>query len=181
MAEIDRAILQRIELLVLDVDGVLTDGRIIISPDGQETKTFHVRDGSGMKYWKRVGKKLAIITGRSSPAVSLRAKELDVDAVRLGAKDKLPALESVLDELGLAAEQAAVMGDDLTDLPLFCRCGLRIAVADAAEELQTEADLVTCLGGGAGCVREAIEYILKRAGRWDEVLARYRRTDKGLQ
>lgn len=165
--------LHKIELLVLDVDGVLTDGRIVLTPSGEEIKAFHVRDGSGMKYWKRCGKKLAIISGRASHAVTIRAGELDVDAVRLGAKDKLPAFEDILKEMGLAASQAAVIGDDLPDLPMILRAGLAVATADAVEEVRSAAGYVTSLPGGCGCVRETIEMILKNTGRWQGVLERY--------
>ena len=170
MAEIDYA---AIELLVLDVDGVLTDGRITLTPDGAEIKTFHVRDGAGMKYWKRVGKKLAIISGRGSQAVVLRARELDVDVVCLNAKDKLPAFRDVLEQLNLKGQQAAVMGDDLTDLPIMRACGMAIAVADAPQCVREAAACVTKLPGGAGCVREVIELILQRAGLWRQIMARY--------
>ncbi len=162
-----------IELLVLDVDGVLTDGRIMFSPEGREFKVFHVRDGAGMKYWKRVGGKLAIISGRGSRAVTHRAKELHVDAVRLNVKDKLPVFREVLEELGVAPDRTAVIGDDLTDLPLMRCCGFPVAVADATSALLDEVAYVTGLPGGMGCVRETIEYILKRAGKWDRIMQRY--------
>lgn len=170
MAEID---FSRIELLVLDVDGVMTDGRVTLTPDGQEIKSFHVRDGSGMKYWKRAGGKLAIISGRGSEAVNRRAAELDVDAVRLKIKDKLPALREVLSVLGVSADRTAVMGDDLTDLPLLANCGFAVAVADAVDELKQAAHYVTKLPGGHGCVREVVELILKGSGRWGLIMDRY--------
>jgi 3-deoxy-D-manno-octulosonate 8-phosphate phosphatase (KDO 8-P phosphatase) len=170
MAEID---FTKIELLVLDTDGVLTDGRITLTSSGEEIKSFHVRDGSGMKYWKRVGKKLAIISGRGGQAVVHRAEELGVDAVRLKAKDKLSAYEDVLKELGVSTECTAAVGDDLTDLPMMRRCGFAVAVADAVEEVRNAAAYVTRLPGGAGCVREVVELILKGAGLWDEIMARY--------
>lgn len=176
MTEIDY---KAIELLVLDVDGVMTDGRIILSPSGEESKEFHVRDGSGMKVWRRLGKKIAIITGRASPAVELRARDLGVDAIKLGAKEKLPAYRSVLDELGVKPSQAAVMGDDLPDLPLLQSCALPIAVADAVEEAKVAAAYTTRAKGGKGAVREAIELILKNAGLWQQVLHRY--TSQRLQ
>ncbi|MGC9453288.1 MAG: KdsC family phosphatase [Phycisphaerae bacterium] len=165
--------LRNIELLVLDVDGVLTDGRLIISPTGEETKVFNARDGAGMKYWKRAGGKLAIISGRGSPAVQIRAQELAVDAVRINAKDKLPALEEVLSELNVPAERAAAVGDDLTDIPMLRRCGFAAAPADAHELVRAEVGYVARLEGGAGCVREIIEMLLKRAGKWDDILSRY--------
>jgi 3-deoxy-D-manno-octulosonate 8-phosphate phosphatase (KDO 8-P phosphatase) len=164
-----------IKLLVLDVDGVLTDGRIVLNAAGQEIKAFHVRDGTGMKYWKRAGGLLAFISGRSAPAVAHRAKELDVDVVKLGAKDKLPAYQAVLKELKLGEDQTAVVGDDLPDLPLLYRCALPIAVADAAEEVRAAAAYVTQAAGGAGAVREIVEMILKQTGAWETILARYRR------
>ena len=163
----------RIRLLVLDVDGVLTDGRIVLTGGGEEIKAFHVRDGSGMKYWKRAGGKLAVISGRGSPAIVHRARELDVDAVRLNAKDKLPAYEEILVELGTAPDAAAVVGDDLPDLPLLLRCGLPVAVADAVEEVRRIAAYVPRARGGCGAVREVIERILQRAGKWDSIMERY--------
>jgi 3-deoxy-D-manno-octulosonate 8-phosphate phosphatase (KDO 8-P phosphatase) len=165
--------MRNIELLVLDVDGVLTDGRIILSPSGEETKVFNARDGAGMKFWKRAGGKLALISGRGSPAVEIRATELGVDALRLNARDKLPALEEVLEELGAAADRTAVVGDDLTDVPMLRRCGFAVTTCEAPEEVRSVADYVTRLGGGAGCVREVVELLLKRAGKWDDILSRY--------
>ena len=163
----------KLELLILDVDGVLTDGKITLTPDGEEIKSFHVRDGSGMRYWKRVGKKLAIITGRGSRAVEVRARELDIDTVRLNAKNKLPAYREVLAELGVLPEQTAVMGDDLTDLPMLRNCALAAAPADAVDEVREVANLVTQRTGGNGAVRELVERILKGSGLWQQVMARY--------
>ena len=116
---------------------------------------------------------MAIITGRSSPAVSIRAESLDVDAVHLDAKVKLPLYERVLADLGYSQQQTAVIGDDLTDLPLLLRCGFAVAVADAVEEVKNAAGYITKLPGGRGCVREVVELILKGAGKWDRILARY--------
>jgi 3-deoxy-D-manno-octulosonate 8-phosphate phosphatase (KDO 8-P phosphatase) len=163
----------QIDLLVLDVDGVLTDGKIILSPAGEETKAFHVRDGSGMKIWHRVGKKLAVITGRASPAVALRAKDLDVNALRMGALVKLPAYREVLAELGVSSNRVAVVGDDLPDIPLMRHCAFPIAVADAVQEARDQAAYVTHAPGGCGAVREVIELILKGSGLWEQVLERY--------
>jgi len=173
MAQIDAQRASKIELLVLDVDGVLTDGLITLTANGEEIKSFNVRDGAGMKYWKRLGRKLAIISGRGAAAVRHRAKELSVDVLRLNAKDKLPVYLEVLGELGMTEQQTAVVGDDLTDLPLFRHCALAVAVHDAADELQAAADCVTDLPGGAGCVREIIEAILKSDGTWNQVMTRY--------
>ena len=162
-----------IELLVLDVDGVLTDGGIIYCSCGAELKQFHVRDGSGMKYWTRTGRKLAIITGRGGAAVERRAEELGVHAIRTGAKDKKPLFDDMLAELGVAPENAAVVGDDLTDLPLLRACGFPVAVADAAEDLLPYAAYVTTTPGGRGAAREVIEHILKSAGDWPTIVRRY--------
>lgn len=166
-----------IELLILDVDGVLTDGRIILDAAGCEMKCFDVLDGAGMKYFQRVGKRIAIITGRESPVVAHRAAELGVATVRQGAKDKLPAYESVLAELEMTDEQTAVMGDDLPDLPMMLRCGFAIAPANAVLEVRQAAAMVTANSGGAGAVRQAIEYMLKQMGLWDQILQRYRREE----
>lgn len=165
--------LSKIELLVLDVDGVLTDGRITLADTGDETKTFNVRDGAGMKFWKRVGGKLAIISGRGSQAVIRRAKELDVDICRLNVKNKQPALEDVWQELGMTPEQTAVVGDDLMDVPMARAAAVSFAVADAVDELKNMTDYVTQTPGGQGAVREVVETILKSTGKWSEILKRY--------
>jgi len=164
-----------IELLILDVDGVLTDGAIVLDGEGREQKRFHVLDGAGIKYWQRVGKRVALISGRGGGAVVCRAAELGVADVRLNAKDKLPAYESILAEADLTDAQAAVMGDDLPDLPLMRRCGFAIAPANAAEEVRQAAAMVTRCRGGHGAVREAIEYLLRGAGLWERIMQRYLR------
>ena len=164
---------KKIQLLVLDVDGVLTDGTITLTEDGREIKQFNVRDGAGIKYWQRVGKKVAIISGRGSKAVTHRAKELGIEAVCLNAKDKIPAFERVLSEFSLDGTQVAVIGDDLPDLPMFARAGFSAAPADAVEEVRQEAHYVTAARGGAGCVREVVEMILKATGQWQKIMERY--------
>ena len=166
--------LHAIRFLVTDVDGVLTDGRIIYDSAGIETKAFHVRDGSGLKFWLRAGHQAAILSGRSSPVTVKRAEELGISLVEMGAKDKLPALERLLQQSGCAAEETACIGDDLPDLPLFHKVRFRVAVADAVAELRDAADYVTQTPGGHGAVREAIEFILKAQGRWDAIMERYR-------
>jgi len=163
-----------IELLVLDVDGVLTDGRIVLDAEGRELKSFSALDGAGVKYWLRAGRQAALISGRSSPAVVYRAAELGVAVVCQGAKDKLPAYESVLEKLGVTDERTAVMGDDLTDLPLMRRCGFAIAPANAVAEVRAAAAHVTSARGGDGAVREAVEFMLKTDGGWDGIMRRYR-------
>lgn len=166
--------LSGIRLLVLDVDGVMTDGRICLDADGRETKVFHVTDGAGMKYWQRVGREIAIISGRDAPATAHRARELGVRHLRQGVKVKLPVYESILAELGLKPEQTAVMGDDLPDLPLLRHCGLAIAPANAVAEVKQASHLVTRAAGGEGAVREVIEALLRQAGLWEAIMQRYR-------
>jgi 3-deoxy-D-manno-octulosonate 8-phosphate phosphatase (KDO 8-P phosphatase) len=162
-----------IELLLLDVDGVLTDGGVIYADDGTELKKFHVRDGSGLKLWHAAGKRSAIVSGRRSAAVDRRAAELGITPVLQGCDDKLAALAQVLSATGLRPEQVCAIGDDLPDLPVLRRCGLAVAVADACPELRHAAHHVTAAAGGRGAVRQAIEWLLRASGRWDELIARY--------
>jgi 3-deoxy-D-manno-octulosonate 8-phosphate phosphatase (KDO 8-P phosphatase) len=164
----------RIELLALDVDGVLTDGGIAYSGEGVEWKQFHVRDGSGIKLWQQAGKQVAVISGRTSPVVAVRAAELGVAPVIQGAADKLAAFRQVLTDAGLTAEQACFIGDDVPDLPVLAHCGLAVAVADACAETRAAAHYVTRTPGGRGAVREAIELILQCQGRWATIVGRYR-------
>ncbi len=162
-----------IELLLLDVDGVLTDGSVVYIDDGRELKRFHVRDGSGLKLWRAAGKRAAIVSGRSSHAVERRAAELGICPVLQGRDDKIVAFEEVLTLTGLKPEQVCAIGDDLPDVPVLRRCGLAIAVADACREARDAAHYVTAVPGGRGAVRDAIEWLLKLQGRWDELTARY--------
>ncbi len=164
----------RIEMLVLDVDGVLTDGSIVYSDTGAEIKAFHVRDGSGLKLWTRLGKKAAIVTGRRSVIVERRAAELGIEPVIQGAENKRTAFEKVLALAGLAADRVCAMGDDLPDLPVLRACGFAAVVADACDEAKAEADYVTEASGGRGAVREVIEVILRAQGRWQEIVEQYR-------
>jgi len=162
-----------IELLLLDVDGVLTDGGIFYTDAGTEAKRFHVRDGSGLKLWHAAGKRSAIVSGRSSVVVERRAAELGIRPVLQGRDDKLRAFAEVLAETGLRAEQVCAIGDDLPDLPVLRRCGLAVAVADACREVREGAHFVTSAPGGHGAVRDTVEWLLKLRGEWDAVLARY--------
>lgn len=165
--------LKAIELLVLDVDGVLTDGRVFIHSDGGESKGFNILDGHGIRMWQRAGLKVALLSGRASEATTRRARELEIPYVLQDCKFKLPALQQLLAELGLSPEQAAYVGDDLMDLPIVRRVGLGVAVANAVDELKEQADYVTVRRGGEGAVREVIEYILKGSGRWASLVERY--------
>lgn len=160
-------------MLVLDCDGVLTDGQILLLPGGEETKLFDVRDGHGIVMARRAGLRIAIISGRESFAVRARAQELGISRLYEKAWDKLEAYRALLAEEGLSDEAICYMGDDVTDVPLLRRAGLALAVADAAAEAKQFAHFVTERGGGRGAVREAIELILKAQGRWEEALRRY--------
>ena len=165
---------RKIEVLVLDVDGVLTDGAIIYGDSGVELKAFHVRDGSGLKIWSRMGKQAAIVTGRASKIVERRALELGIGLVFQSVEDKLEAFEQILSGARLRAEQACFVGDDLPDLPILVRCGLAVAVADACAEVRTAAHHVTRAPGGRGAVREVIEVILEVQGLWQGIVERFR-------
>ncbi len=155
-----------VRLLVLDVDGVLTDGGVVYGTGGLEVKHFHVRDGSGLKAWRRAGRRSAFVTGRSSPVVDLRAVELGVDFVFQGASDKLPAYRRLLEDAALPPSAVCYVGDDLPDLPPMRECGLAAAVADGCREARAAAHYVTRAPGGGGAVREVIELILRCQGAW---------------
>jgi 3-deoxy-D-manno-octulosonate 8-phosphate phosphatase (KDO 8-P phosphatase) len=165
---------KQIQLLIMDVDGVLTDGGIIVHSDGSESKRFCVYDGHRIRMWHRSGRLSAIISGRDSRPTTLRAEQLDIKYVHQGCTQKLPAFESLLSELHLRPEQVAYVGDDLMDIPIVRRVGFGVAVANASEDLKQVADWATCRSGGSGAVGETIEYILKQAGVWEPLMQRYR-------
>jgi 3-deoxy-D-manno-octulosonate 8-phosphate phosphatase (KDO 8-P phosphatase) len=160
----------RIKLLLMDCDGVLTDGRIWLEASGDEQKAFHTRDGQGISLFHRAGLQTGIISGRTSTAVERRAKDLSMAYVRQYAKDKIKALDEITTEAGVTAADCAYIGDDLADIPVMRRVALAVAVADAAEETRKAAHYVTVYRGGHGAVREVIELILKAQGRWDEMM-----------
>jgi len=162
-----------IEMLVLDVDGVLTDGTLVINADGSQSQTFNVLDGHGIRMWQRAGLKVAFLSGRASEATMHRAKELEVKYVLQDCHQKLDALKEFLAQVGIAPEKVAYVGDDLPDLPAMRYVGFGVAVANAVDEVKHYADFVTTRAGGAGAIREVIEYILKNAGRWHELMRRY--------
>ena len=161
---------QPIELILSDVDGVLTDGGIILDSQGVETKRFHIRDGMGIRLWQKAGYRFGLITARSSQMVKTRAAELGIDIIRQGSDDKLAAVRQVLDELRIAPRQVCYLGDDLPDVAPVRAVGLGVAVADACAELREAAHWVTTARGGRGAVREAIETILKAQRRWHDVI-----------
>ena len=163
----------RVRLLLLDCDGVLTDGRITPVEGGEELKSFHTHDGHGLVMLHRAGLRSGIISGRTSRLVELRAADLGVSFVRQGALDKIGVFESLLAEAGVEPEGAAYVGDDVVDIPLMRRCGLGVAVADATPDTRAAAHYVTGAPGGFGAVREVCELILKAQGRWEELMKRY--------
>jgi len=164
---------RRIRMLLLDCDGVLTDGRIIMLPAGDETKVFDVKDGHAIVMLHRAGIKSGIISGRQSSIVRARAKELGIAHVHEMAWVKTEAYEKILAEENLTNEEVCYIGDDVVDIPLLRRAGLAVAVADAVAEVKPFAHLVTTRAGGRGAVREVIELILEAQGKWQEALARY--------
>ncbi len=161
-----RARARAVRLLVLDVDGVLTDGRLVYGPAGEELKVFHVQDGLAIQAAQNAGLLVAVISSRASPAVSRRMADLGVLEVHQGAREKAPVLDGLLSRRGLGLKETAYMGDYLTDLPLLTRVGLALAPSNAAPEVKRVAHWVGRRGGGAGAVREAVEAILKARGAW---------------
>jgi 3-deoxy-D-manno-octulosonate 8-phosphate phosphatase (KDO 8-P phosphatase) len=164
---------QRIKLLLMDCDGVLTDGRLWLTSDGDEQKAFHARDGQGISLLHRAGLRTGIITGRTSSAVDRRAQDLKMSYVRQYAKDKIKALDEILAEAGVTTDECAYIGDDVGDIPVMRRVRFAVAVSDAVEETKQAAHYVTELRGGQGAVREVCDFILKAQGRWDELMERF--------
>lgn len=163
----------QVRLLILDVDGVLTDGKLYFTPDGQEFKGFHARDGHGLKLLQRSGVETAVISGRSSPAVALRMSSLGVSHVFQGCENKLEPYQILLNRLNLLPEQTAFVGDDILDLPLMRRAGLAVAVADAHFSLHASAHWMTSVAGGFGAVREVCDLIMQAQKTWQGVLESY--------
>lgn len=158
-----------LKLMVLDVDGVLTDGRVVLDAEGREIKAFDVKDGLGLKLLMRAGIEVALVTGRGSKAVSRRAAELGIEDVFMDIADKKAVCRKMMAERGLNREAVCAMGDDLPDLAMFDESGLCIAVADAVQEVRGRADYITRRGGGQGAVREVAEWILKCRGQWPKI------------
>lgn len=158
----------RIKFLLMDCDGVLTDGKIIITADNDEIRSFHVRDGVGIQLWHRAGYRSGIISGRFSRALQLRAHQLEISYLRQGTIDKLTDFEEIIALEKLAAEEVAYIGDDIPDVPIMCRVGFAATVADAVSEAHACAHYVTTARGGHGAAREVIELILKAQNKWTE-------------
>lgn len=176
-----RAKLEPIRLLVLDVDGVLTDGSLYYSADGEEMKAFNVRDGLGIRLMIDSGIEVGVITGRSSASVSARCSELGLkeELVFLGSRDKDADLDRMLESLGLTDDQMAAMGDDLPDLPMLGRAGFAFCPADAAPDVAAECDHVCGKDGGRGAVREAAEILLKTKGKWTSLVKGWSAAGRG--
>ena len=165
--------LKHIKLLLLDVDGVMTDGGIIYDDRGAEIKKFHVKDGLGIRMLILAGIQVGIVTGRSSPALKYRCDNLGIDLVFDGVRKKAVVLEEIIRKFSVVSDEIAFMGDDLPDLPLMKRVGLSIAVADAHPLVASKAHMVTTAGGGNGAVREVCDAILKARGLWEKMLERF--------
>jgi 3-deoxy-D-manno-octulosonate 8-phosphate phosphatase (KDO 8-P phosphatase) len=165
--------IKRVRLLVLDVDGVLTDGRITYTNDGVEIKAFDVKDGHGVKLLMRSGVDVAIVTARSSKVVGVRAADLGIKTVYQGALDKSVAFEDILKKTGLSPEELAYVGDDLVDLPVLRRVGFAATVSDAVQEVRDAVHYVASRPGGRGAVREIAELVMKVQKSWDSVTERY--------
>lgn len=159
--------------MILDIDGVMTDGSIGYTSAGDEVKTYDAKDGVGIKYWIRAGHRAGIITGRSSPTVTRRGEELGIELITMLAKDKLPAAEKMLSDAGVTFSETVILGDDLADIPLIRRACIGVAVGDAAAEVKEAANCITINKGGKGAIRETIEAILKAQDRWKDILNRY--------
>ena len=160
----------RIELLILDVDGVLTDGRLIMGSYGEPAKAFHAQDGCAIKLWQQCGGKAAILSGRPSEAVGRRAAELGIEHVRTGVTDKLSAYVEIVSALGCTDTVVAYVGDDLPDISPMRRCGLPIAVANAVPAIKQVSQYVTRRRGGEGAVAEVVEILLRKQARWSGAL-----------
>jgi 3-deoxy-D-manno-octulosonate 8-phosphate phosphatase (KDO 8-P phosphatase) len=163
----------KIKLLILDVDGVLTDGKIIIDSKGEEIKYFDVKDGQGLRFLLAAGLEVAIISGRESKAVEYRIKGLGIKEIHQGIKDKKSVLEELIRNRSLTKGEVCCIGDDIPDIIMFGQVGLSIAVSDAVPEVLKAADFVTNHEGGNGAVREVCELILKAQGKWGDILSRF--------
>lgn len=162
-----------VQILFLDVDGVMTDGSVLLDDLGVETKRFHVRDGTGLRMWMAMGYHVALITGRTGKALQYRAKELGIEHVRQGVSEKAGVFREILEELGLNAAQAAMLGDDLPDVPILRLVGYPMAVSDAVGPVRALSRYVTSLPGGRGAVREAIEHLLHAKGELERAATRF--------
>ena len=163
----------KINHLILDVDGVLTDGTLLFDNNGSEIKGFNVQDGHGIKLWMRAGNSVAIITGRQSKVVSHRCSDLGIETVYQNVKNKLEILNEYISANNVNPIEICYIGDELVDIPVFKKVGLAVAVANSVPEAFDYADFITDKSGGKGAVREAIDFLLKKKGQWESVTNRY--------
>jgi 3-deoxy-D-manno-octulosonate 8-phosphate phosphatase (KDO 8-P phosphatase) len=163
----------KIKMLLFDVDGVLTDGTIMVHGDGSESKQFNIKDGAGIVWAQRAGLAIGLLSARTADATAVRAAQLGIAIVSQGISDKLAGYEAILEKAGLTDEQVGYMGDDLPDLPVLRRAGFSAAPADAAPEVRAAVQWVSASGGGRGAVRECIEHVLRAQGHWRTAVAAY--------
>jgi len=169
--------LKKIKMLMLDVDGVMTDGRIIMDDEGHQLKNFNVRDGHGLKIIQRYGIEVVILTGRKSEVVNHRASDLEIKEIYQGALNKKEVFQKILQKHNLTADFVAYMGDDIIDIPVLRQVGFSAAVADAVDVVKKSVDYVTKNKGGHGAVRELCEMILQIQGKWPEIAEKYEFTE----
>jgi 3-deoxy-D-manno-octulosonate 8-phosphate phosphatase (KDO 8-P phosphatase) len=162
-----------VKLLLFDVDGVLTDGKILLHPDGTESKRFDIKDGTGLVWAQRAGLKVGVLSARTSAATAQRAAQLGVTIVHQGVRSKIHAYDDILRQQQLTDAETAYMGDDLLDLPVIGRVGLSACPSDAVEEVRSRVDFVSRAAGGDGAARELVEMVLKAQGRWEALLGAY--------
>jgi 3-deoxy-D-manno-octulosonate 8-phosphate phosphatase (KDO 8-P phosphatase) len=163
--------MKAIKLLLFDVDGVLTDGTILVHADGSESKQFNIRDGAGMVWAQRAGLTIGLLSARTADATAVRAAQLGIKIVSQGGADKLAGYQQILEKAGLTDQEVAYMGDDLQDLPVLRRAGFSAAPADAAAEVRAAVQWVSTSGGGRGAVRECIEHVLRAQGHWQAAVS----------
>jgi 3-deoxy-D-manno-octulosonate 8-phosphate phosphatase (KDO 8-P phosphatase) len=174
--QISEAILSKarnIRMVLLDVDGVMTDGRVLLLPDGQEVKFFSIHDGFGIVCAMKAGIRIGIISGRSSPSLKIRCQELNIEDVYMEKMDKLPVLEQIIKERNLSYDQIAFIGDDVPDLPVLQKVGLSVAPGNAHESVKSRVDLVLSKSGGDGAVREFLDLLLQAQGKAESILKKF--------
>jgi 3-deoxy-D-manno-octulosonate 8-phosphate phosphatase (KDO 8-P phosphatase) len=169
----------RVRLILFDVDGVLTDGTLLLHADGSESKVFDIKDGTGIVWAQRLGLTVGLLSARSSAATAQRANQLGITLVHQGVANKLEAYEQIADSLMLDDDEIAYMGDDILDLPVLTRVGLATAPADATDDVRSRVHWVAKANGGAGAARELIELVLRAQGLWASVLATYLTAGEG--
>jgi 3-deoxy-D-manno-octulosonate 8-phosphate phosphatase (KDO 8-P phosphatase) len=165
--------MDRLKMLVFDVDGVLTDGTIVVHGDGSESKTFNIKDGAAIVWAQRAGLSVALLSARSADATAVRAAQLGIPIIVQGSADKVAGYEQILTGAGLTDQEVGYMGDDLQDLPVLRRAGFSAAPADAAPEVRASVQWVSASGGGRGAVRECIEHVLRAQGQWRAAVSNF--------